>query len=320
MPPNYQTHILSKGISGLSNVTGHEHADMGRVILGVIINLPMKNIAQIAPPEVVRAVCALLDFMYLAQYPVHSDKTLTQMVDALEQFHKNKDIFIDLGAQFDFLINKLHYALHYWLMIEHLGTIDNYNTEHTEQLHILFAKTAYSFINSKNEYSQMTLWVECKEKVLGHEKFISWVMQGKPSLISLTPAKIPKPFTMTKHPSKKQVFFDNLIQDYHASEFIYALTHFIYQRRNPSYTYAEVEGEIANITLPFTAVAVYYKARFWLGSQEVHRLQSNEHDVVHTSPAKTDDNNKEIASARFDTVLISDGQSGYLGVQGSTLR
>ncbi|KAK7689551.1 hypothetical protein QCA50_007343 [Cerrena zonata] len=316
MPPNHQTHFFSKGISTLSNVTGREHADMGRVILGVIIELPLKGTAQIAPPEVVREVRALLDFMYLAQYPVHSDETLTQMVDALEQFHKNKDIFIDLGARFDFLINKLHYALHYRLMIERLGTTDNYNTEHTEQLHIPFAKTAYSFTNSKNEYSQMTLWVERKEKVLGHEKFISWVMQGKPSLISLTPAEIPKPFTMTKHPSKKQVFFDNLIQDYHASEFVHALTHFIYQRRNPSYTYAEVEGEITKITLPFTAVAVYHKARFWLGSQEVHRLQSNEHDVVHASPARTDDNNKEIAPARFDTVLVSDGKSGYLGVQG----
>lgn len=316
MPPNHQTHFFSKGICTLSNVTGREHADMARVILGVIIELPMKGTSQMAPLEVVKAVRALLDFMYLAQYPVHSDETLTQMVNALEQFHENKDVFIDLGVRFDFNINKLHYLVHYRLIIERLGTTDNYNTEHTEQLHIPLAKTAFVFTNGKNEYSQMTLWVERKEKVLGHEKFILWYLAGKPSLVSITPAQIPKPFTMTKHPSKKQVFFDTLIQDYHASEFIHALTHFIYSRRNPGYTYIQVEAEIAGITLPFTAVAVYHKARFWLGSKEVHRLQSDEHDVVHVSPARTDDEDREIAPARFDTVLVSDGQSGYIGVQG----
>jgi hypothetical protein len=44
-------------------------------------------------------------------------------------------------------------------------TIDNYNTEQTEHLHIDFMKDAYHATNCKNEYMQMTAWLECHEKV-----------------------------------------------------------------------------------------------------------------------------------------------------------
>ena len=60
--------------------------------------------------------------------------------DALEQFHDNKEIFVDLGVRDAFNIPKLHFARHYLNYIKLYGTLDNYNTEYTEQLHIDFAK------------------------------------------------------------------------------------------------------------------------------------------------------------------------------------
>ena len=51
-------------------------------------------------------------------------------------------------------------------MIERYGTADNYNTEYTERLHIPFAKDAYNATNSKDEYPQMTQWIERKRKFL----------------------------------------------------------------------------------------------------------------------------------------------------------
>jgi hypothetical protein len=80
----------------------------------------------------VRLVCAvraLLDFMYLAQYPVHTDETLSLLDDALERFHDNKNIFIDLGLRDTFNIPKLHSATHYSMYIRLYGTLDNCNTE-----------------------------------------------------------------------------------------------------------------------------------------------------------------------------------------------
>ena len=40
----------------------------------------------------IKAVCALLDFLYLAQYLIHTNETLVLLEEALEQFHKNKNI------------------------------------------------------------------------------------------------------------------------------------------------------------------------------------------------------------------------------------
>ena len=50
--------------------------------------------------------------------------------------------------------------------------MDNYNTQHTKHLHINFAKNAYNATNYKDEFAQMTTWLERKEKVLHHMKHI----------------------------------------------------------------------------------------------------------------------------------------------------
>lgn len=61
---------------------------------------------------------------------------------------------------------------HYIALIKALGTTDNYNTEYTECLHINFAKDAYKATNHKDELSQMTIWLERKEKITRHEAYI----------------------------------------------------------------------------------------------------------------------------------------------------
>ncbi|KAI0072083.1 hypothetical protein K474DRAFT_1686805 [Panus rudis PR-1116 ss-1] len=107
MPPNHQIHHFAKGISSLSKVTGREHADIARILLGLVLNIPLKNGASSG--KLVRAIRGLLDFLYLAQYPMHSTYTLKKLDDALKLFHDNKDIFIELGIRTNFNIPKLHY-------------------------------------------------------------------------------------------------------------------------------------------------------------------------------------------------------------------
>jgi hypothetical protein len=48
----------------------------------------------------------------------------------------------------------------YALLIQLFGTTDNYNTEQSECLHIDFTKDTYRATNHKDEYSQMTKWLE----------------------------------------------------------------------------------------------------------------------------------------------------------------
>ena len=316
LPPNHHIRVFSNGISSLSRVTGQEHADITRIILGIIIDLPLKktNVSQReASQEVIQTVRALLDFAYLAQYPVHSSETLTQMNEALERFHAHKDIFIVLGARSNFDLNKLHYTLHYRIMIERFGTTDNYNTEYTERLHIPYAKDAYEASNCKDEYSQMTVWIERKEKVLKHEAYISWCLAEKPSVISITQFEPPPPLKMTKHPTKKAVSFDIIHENYQASMFRHALSHYVLKQQNPTLSYNQIENMIEYFHLHFDTVSVYHKARFWLGDRETHKLQSNEYDVVHSRPARKE-TSKDIP-ARFDTVLVNSGNGGYIGVK-----
>jgi hypothetical protein len=106
-------------------------------------------------------------------------------------------------AQILFL--KLHKAKHYKATIEALGTTDNYNTEYTERLHIDLAKDAHCATNHKDEFTQMTKWLENKEKIFFHDKFIQWRLAGEPPPTDTTwhpPAFAHCPcIQMTVHPS-----------------------------------------------------------------------------------------------------------------------
>ncbi|KAG1817029.1 hypothetical protein DFJ58DRAFT_720258 [Suillus subalutaceus] len=123
-------------------------------LLGIIINIRLPG--NLASSRLLKAICGLLDFLYLAQYPCHSSETLLLLDEACALFYNNKDIFIDLGIRNNFNLPKLHSGRHYSTMIQTFGTTDNYNTEYTERLHIDLAKDAYHATNHKDEFTQMT--------------------------------------------------------------------------------------------------------------------------------------------------------------------
>jgi hypothetical protein len=63
-------------------------------------------------------------------------------------------------------------------MIQMFSTTDNYNTEYTKRLHIDLTKDAYHSMNHKNEFAQMITWLEQREKIFHHEKYIQWRLIG----------------------------------------------------------------------------------------------------------------------------------------------
>ncbi|KAI9430193.1 hypothetical protein H4582DRAFT_2113924 [Lactarius indigo] len=174
LPPNHNLCSFTKGISSLSHITGQEHDQMCRILLTLIMDTPLAE----GSSKLVWAVWALMDFAFLAQYPVHTGKTLELLEDALSRFHDNKEVFVDLGICDHFNLPKLHFASHYVDLIKLYGTTDNFNTKYTEHLHIDLAKEAYAATNSKDEFSQMTTWLECKEEIYWHNHFVEWWLQG----------------------------------------------------------------------------------------------------------------------------------------------
>ncbi|KAL6301703.1 hypothetical protein BKA93DRAFT_818859 [Sparassis latifolia] len=143
LPPGYGLRHFKNGVSVLSQISGSERKDMAKILLGCLIG--------VFPKQAIMACRALLDFVYLAQYSTHDDKTLQYMQDALDAFHKNKSYFVATGTRDDLNIPKFHSLMHYIKSIKYLGTIDNYNTEMFERLHIDFAKKGWRASNQRDD-------------------------------------------------------------------------------------------------------------------------------------------------------------------------
>ncbi len=111
IPLYHKTPLFTKGIAMLSQVSGQEHKQMCAIILGLIVDLPLPGVLNSLC--MVKAVHAVLNFLYLAQYTSHTNETLHQLQDSLAEFHNNKAIFIDLSVQENFKIPKLHSLSHY---------------------------------------------------------------------------------------------------------------------------------------------------------------------------------------------------------------
>lgn len=162
-----------KGITPLTRVTGMEHDQICRILLGIVVEMRIQPGESVsASNKVTRAVRGLLDFVYLARYPIHTSQTLDNLDQALAEFRKNVQVFVGLGVRSHFNIPKFHVIGHYRHFAEQLGTADNSNMEYTERLHIDMAKHAYAATNRKDEFPQMTLWLDRREKILHHEKYI----------------------------------------------------------------------------------------------------------------------------------------------------
>ena len=321
LPPNHNLRHFSKGISTLSRITGQEHGDICRILLGLIIG--MKLPGNRSPVRLLRAVRSILDFLYLAQLPVHTSETLHHLQTALETFHENKSIFIDLGVRTNFNLPKLHSLQHYVSCIESFGTTDNYNTENTERWHIDFAKDAYRATNRKDEYAQMTLWLQRKEKVLIHQACVNRQLNAPltaaptPASTHLDPPQASGPLEpdphdtpqihMSKTPSANARFSD-LASDYGAADFRQALTVFVAAYNEPSLNRQQLQKAAFRVFLPFQKVPVFHKVKVWNDDPLDHIDGKKALDVIHSHPARAiKKGNKKGGKlpARFDTALIN---------------
>ncbi|KAG2124582.1 hypothetical protein BD769DRAFT_1628787 [Suillus cothurnatus] len=243
LPPNHHICLFTKGITCLSHVS----------------------------------VRGLLDFLYLTQYPCHSSETLHSLDEALDLFHENKDIFIQLGIQNNFNLLKLHAACHYHLMITLFGTTYNYNIEYTECLHIDLAKDAYRATNHKDD----------------------WCLAGDHQFE-------PYHSFMTKHPSTKAVSIQKLVEDYGATHFCEALACYIAchsQSDHPAPLQNQALDHLAgNICFPFHSLPVFHKIK-WCSIDTGGHTGHVTLDSAHAKPQQK--LGSCLIDRQSDTVLVS---------------
>jgi hypothetical protein len=310
MPLNHCTRIFSKGLSPLTQITGKEHREICAILLGLVVDLPLPAVRL--PQRLIIATRAALDFLYLAQLPVHSSSTLTALTDSLMLFHNNKQIFIDLGIRNDFNFPKIHGMSHYYEGITMVGTTDNCNTETSERLHIDMAKDAYHATNHRDEYPQMTIWLERREKILKHSAFLKACLQSSPQInaTALVPSnptssqllQNPSGFplylhpTTSKHPSINTVSLDSLTNDYGTYHFGDALAEFVVKFYYPGSTNRQIINAVKNLLVPLQKVAVYHRLKFRDSTNQIQ-------DAIHVQPDHKTKKGHEIPG-RFDTVLV----------------
>ena len=316
LPPNHNVRLFLNGISNLSRLTGKEHDEMSRILLGIVVDLPLPDGRN--SDRLVRAIRAVLDFLYLAQYPVHTTESLAALVDALNDFHANKEIFVELNVRESFNIPKLHSLRHYSGSIKLFGTADNYNTQATERLHIDYAKEAYRATNSKDEYPQMTLWLERKEKITRHASYVMWRLNaghttaGAHQTTTLVHKRLVK---MPKHPSVNSVPLEILVRDYHAPYLREALARFVVATNHPDWTHHQVEAAALDTVLPFRKLPVYHKMKFISKVDEEMVIV----DSIHANGARKNKQGRTPLPGRFDTALVRIGECGEIGVEGTII-
>ncbi|KAG2143841.1 uncharacterized protein EDB93DRAFT_1251891 [Suillus bovinus] len=136
---------FAKGVTHVKQMTGHEYRDIQHTIVA--------SIAGATSPQFVHAIRAIVEFIYLAQNPVHSPETLQSMEQALSDFHSFKGTIIEAearkgkkGVKENFFIPKLELLQSFKGTVQWLSTLMQFSADITECLLITHCKDLFPWM------------------------------------------------------------------------------------------------------------------------------------------------------------------------------
>ncbi|KAF8193585.1 hypothetical protein K438DRAFT_1589234 [Mycena galopus ATCC 62051] len=322
---------FKKGILSVSQWTGTEHKEMERVFLGVLTGA--------VTAQVLTVVKALIDFIYYAQLQSHTPKTLNALQASLDNFHAEKEIFVELGIREHFNIPKLHSLQHYVDAIWSLGSADGYNTEAPERLHIDMAKRAYQASNQRDYTAQMTLWLQRQEAFALRESYLDWLddtlarearappeapdfdeedlLASEPDATTVilpsvaSPISIPS-YSIAKFPSVPDATITHLETIYGATDFIPAFSRFL-EKYVPR---SGIKPNRHDRFALFKQISIHLPPnRYLSAAPRKNRIRATPPILARGRAAGT--------PAHFDTALIIEDPQSYRpssGIQGAELN
>lgn len=169
---------FTHGFTSHGQHTGREHRDLQRYFIAVIAG------HETMTTPIVTALRSLLEFLYVAQLPIQSQKSLAFMEKSLSAFHQHKKAISATGVrngkykQGKFNIKKLELMLSTASSIRRVGSSLQYSTDQSENLHISMAKIPYRATNHKDHENQMCRFRDRREKIelltlyIEHEKHL----------------------------------------------------------------------------------------------------------------------------------------------------
>ncbi|KIO01513.1 hypothetical protein M404DRAFT_16208 [Pisolithus tinctorius Marx 270] len=144
LQPRIGTRHWANGISKLKQCTGHEHRDLEKVLPAVA--------AGALPDDVLCALRAITEFIFLAQSLFHYDETIHALNEALREFHHYKSSILTAhgrvgtnGPLDHFQIPKLELAQHIAQSVREMGAPYQWSSDITECCHITHVKVPYRF-------------------------------------------------------------------------------------------------------------------------------------------------------------------------------
>ncbi|KAG9076127.1 hypothetical protein FRC06_009687 [Ceratobasidium sp. 370] len=161
---------FGKGISHVQQWTGRESKEMLKQVVPLVTG-------TLQPPELGQLILSAVNFIYRAHSSSMMNSKIDELDAALETFHWLKVLMVEQGfysssARFDW-IPKLHMLMHYSHAIRELGTLDGYNMEAPEHLHIEYAKELWQASNKVRPMKQMITYIQRQEAIWIHRTYMN---------------------------------------------------------------------------------------------------------------------------------------------------
>ncbi|KAH8102582.1 hypothetical protein BXZ70DRAFT_1070857 [Cristinia sonorae] len=131
-----------------------------------LMKVYLPAISGYVPGNMVKALRAFLDFCYLARRNIHTTETITQMEEALAQFHKYCEIFQSTGAcPKGFQLPRQHSLKHYVDLIKSFGAPNGLCSSITESKHIVAVKEPWRRSSRFKALGQMLMINQRNDKL-----------------------------------------------------------------------------------------------------------------------------------------------------------
>ena len=136
------------------------------------------------PEEMIQAIRAFLEFCYIVRRNVLDTKSLDELEDALNRYHKYRTIFQECGVRPDgFNLPRQHSLLHYLQLIREFGAPNGLCSSITESKHIKAVKQPWRRSSRFNALGQMLLTNQRLDKLAAaHVDFVHRKMLDGTSL------------------------------------------------------------------------------------------------------------------------------------------
>ncbi|KAI0054850.1 hypothetical protein BV25DRAFT_1873266 [Artomyces pyxidatus] len=135
---------------GFKQWTGDDSKGLMKVFLPAI--------AGHVPEQMLRAVSAFMEFCYIARRNVIDEHSLDMLDDALERFHRDREIFRNVGVRpTGFSLPRQHSLKHYRPHIQLFGALNGLCSSITESKHIKAVKEPWRRSSRFNAIGQMLL-------------------------------------------------------------------------------------------------------------------------------------------------------------------